>query len=73
MAPVVHECLRRSDRIEAILCATGQHRQMLDQVTAYFGIAVDRGLNLMSPNRTPAAAMSYQFCRIKGRVTPQAR
>jgi UDP-N-acetylglucosamine 2-epimerase (non-hydrolysing) len=54
MAPVVHECLRQSDRIETIVCATGQHRQMLDQVTEYFGIAVDRDLDLMAPNQTLA-------------------
>ena len=54
MAPVVHECLRQADRIETIVCTTGQHRQMLDQVTDYFGIAVDRDLDLMAPNQTLA-------------------
>jgi len=54
MAPVVHECRRQADRIETIVCATGQHRQMLDQVTEYFGIAVDRDLDLMAPNQTLA-------------------
>ena len=37
-----------------IVCTTGQHRQMLDQVTEYFGIAVDRDLDLMAPNQTLA-------------------
>jgi UDP-N-acetylglucosamine 2-epimerase (non-hydrolysing) len=54
MAPVIHECLRCSDRIETIVCVTGQHRQMLDQVTEYFGIDVDRDLDLMAPNQTLA-------------------
>jgi UDP-N-acetylglucosamine 2-epimerase (non-hydrolysing) len=54
MAPIVHECLRCSDRIEPIVCVTGQHRQMLDQVTEYFGIEVDRDLDLMAPNQTLA-------------------
>ena len=54
MAPVVHECRRRPDQIEAIVCVTGQHRQMLDQVTSYFGIEVDHDLNLMTPNQTLA-------------------
>jgi UDP-N-acetylglucosamine 2-epimerase (non-hydrolysing) len=54
MAPVVHECRRQADRIETIVCATGQHRQMLDQVTQYFGIAVDCDLDLMAPNQTLA-------------------
>ena len=54
MAPVVHECRRRTDRIETIVCVTGQHRQMLDQVTDYFDIHVDRDLELMSPDQTLA-------------------
>ncbi|NLF08473.1 MAG: UDP-N-acetylglucosamine 2-epimerase (non-hydrolyzing), partial [Pirellulaceae bacterium] len=41
MAPVVHECLRQAERIETIVCLTGQHREMLDQVTGYFGIEAD--------------------------------
>ena len=58
MAPVVHECRRRSDQIEPIVCVTGQHRQMLDQVTAYFGIEPDRDLELMTPNQTLADVTS---------------
>jgi UDP-N-acetylglucosamine 2-epimerase (non-hydrolysing) len=54
MAPVVHECRRRADRIETIVCLTGQHREMLDQVTGYFGIAADRDLNLMTPDQSLA-------------------
>lgn len=54
MAPIVHECRKRADQIETIVCATGQHRQMLDQVTEYFGIEVDRDLDLMAPNQTLA-------------------
>ncbi len=53
MAALVHEC-RRNDHIEPIVCSTGQHRQMLDQVTEYFGIQVDRDLELMAPNQTLA-------------------
>lgn len=54
MAPIVQLCRRRADEIETIVCTTGQHRQMLDQVTNYFGIQVDRDLNLMAPNQTLA-------------------
>jgi UDP-N-acetylglucosamine 2-epimerase (non-hydrolysing) len=54
MAPVVHECLRRSDRVEPIVCLTGQHREMLAQVTDYFGIKADLDLELMQPNQTLA-------------------
>ena len=39
MAPVVRALRNRNDRAETIVCATGQHRQMLDQVTEVFHIA----------------------------------
>jgi UDP-N-acetylglucosamine 2-epimerase (non-hydrolysing) len=54
MAPVVHECLRRDSEIETIVCLTGQHREMLAQVTDYFGIRADLDLALMQPNQTLA-------------------
>lgn len=54
MAPVVHECLRRPVAVEAIVCLTGQHRELVDQATAYFGIQADADLDLMRPNQTPA-------------------
>ncbi|MGE4170330.1 MAG: non-hydrolyzing UDP-N-acetylglucosamine 2-epimerase [Candidatus Margulisiibacteriota bacterium] len=34
------------------VCVTGQHREMLDQVLAFFGIVPDFDLNLMKPNQT---------------------
>ena len=58
MAPVVHECRQHDDRIETVVCVTGQHRQMLDQVTEYFGVSVDRDLELMTPNQTLAEVTS---------------
>jgi UDP-N-acetylglucosamine 2-epimerase (non-hydrolysing) len=54
MAPLVRECRRHGERIETIVCVTGQHREMLDQVTDYFGIEVDRDLDVMTPNQTLA-------------------
>ncbi|MCL4119601.1 UNVERIFIED_CONTAM: hypothetical protein GTU68_055936 [Idotea baltica] len=53
MAPVVHECQRR-DEIETVVCVTGQHREMLAQVTDYFGITADEQLDVMLPNQTLA-------------------
>jgi UDP-N-acetylglucosamine 2-epimerase (non-hydrolysing) len=54
MAPVVQECWRHPDSVETIVCLTGQHREMLAQVTDYFGIGADRDLALMQPNQTLA-------------------
>jgi UDP-N-acetylglucosamine 2-epimerase (non-hydrolysing) len=52
MAPVIHECQRRSNEFSPIVCSTGQHREMLSQVTEYFGIRPDIHLELMQPNQT---------------------
>jgi UDP-N-acetylglucosamine 2-epimerase (non-hydrolysing) len=54
MAPIVHKCRRHGEQIESIVCVTGQHRHMLDQVVDYFGIHIDRDLELMAPNQTLA-------------------
>ena len=51
MAPVVKE-LSKSERIESIVCTTGQHREMLDQVTKAFEIEPDYDLCIMEPRQT---------------------
>lgn len=51
MAPVVRELRRRSDRAETVVCSTGQHSQMLEQVIRAFGIDPDIDLRLMRENQ----------------------
>ena len=51
VAPIILAAQRRRD-IEVIACSTGQHREMLDQVTAHFGIRPDVELKLMQPGQT---------------------
>ena len=46
MAPLIHQ-LRAETRLEALVCLTAQHRQMLDQVLETFDIKADIDLNLM--------------------------
>ena len=58
MAPVVAECRRRAPDIEPIVCLTGQHREMLDQVADYFALAPDIRLDLMVPDQSLAASAS---------------
>lgn len=50
LAPVVMGCLAEP-RIQHSLCATGQHREMLDQVLKVFGLFPDYELNLMRPGQ----------------------
>ncbi len=54
MAPVIHECLRLPKAIAPIVCSAGQHRRLLQQVVDYFGIPVERDLQLMRPNQALA-------------------
>ena len=53
MAPLVKE-LEKRDEIESIVCVTAQHREMLDQVLATFGITPDFDLNMMKQGQTLA-------------------
>jgi UDP-N-acetylglucosamine 2-epimerase (non-hydrolysing) len=47
MAPLVKEFQKYPEKFETIVCVTGQHRQMLDQVLAIFDIKPDYDLNIM--------------------------
>ena len=47
MAPLVKEFQKHSDKFQTIVCVTGQHRQMLDQVLEIFDIKPDYDLNIM--------------------------
>lgn len=47
MAPLVKEFRRRPEKFETVICITGQHRQMLDQVLRLFDIRPDYDLDIM--------------------------
>ena len=47
MAPLVKEFQKHPDRFETLVCVTGQHREMLDQVLRIFEITPDYDLNIM--------------------------
>lgn len=47
MAPLVKEFQKYPEAFKTIVCVTGQHRQMLDQVLQLFEIAPDYDLNIM--------------------------
>lgn len=50
MAPLYHEL--KENNFEVKVCVTAQHREMLDQVLAFFDIIPDYDLDLMQPNQT---------------------
>lgn len=51
MCPLVLEMQKKED-IECIVCLTGQHREMLDQVMEVFGVGADYNLDVMRDRQT---------------------
>lgn len=51
MCPLVNE-LKTRETIETIVCVTGQHRQMLDQVLNTFNVVPDYDLSIMKDKQT---------------------
>ena len=47
MCPLVKELQKRPEEFETIICVTGQHREMLDQVLNIFDVTPDYDLNIM--------------------------
>lgn len=62
MAPLVKALRRRKGSLDTTVCATAQHREMLDQVHELFGLEADIDLDLMRPaqglNEFTSAALS---------------
>ena len=51
MCPLVNE-LKKRPELQTIVCVTGQHRQMLDQVLETFGVKPDYDLSIMKERQT---------------------
>lgn len=51
MCPLVNE-LKTRKNIETVVCVTGQHRQMLDQVLETFNVVPDHDLSIMKERQT---------------------
>ena len=51
MCPLVNE-LKTRKNIETVVCVTGQHRQMLDQVLTTFNVEPDYDLSIMKDKQT---------------------
>lgn len=47
MCPLVKEFQKHSDEFKTVVCVTGQHREMLDQVLTIFDVKPDFDLNIM--------------------------
>ncbi len=51
VAPVIKALEKYPAAIQSVVCATGQHREMLDQVLHVFDLALDYDLKVMTPNQ----------------------
>ena len=51
MAPLVKKLQEMPEAFQTVVCVTGQHREMLDQVLRLFEITPDYDLNIMKPNQ----------------------
>ncbi len=75
MAPVVLELNRRKAGgcpVEPLVCVTAQHRRMLDQVLALFGIVPDFDLDVMLPGQS-LSTLTARILERAGEVLDRAR
>ena len=63
MAPLV-TALSQEPAIQSVVCVTGQHREMLDQVLALFGLRAQHDLDIMVPNQTLNGLYSRLIARV---------
>ena len=52
MCPLVKEIIRRKDKFEIVVCVSGQHREMLNQVLDAFEVRPDYDLDIMKEKQT---------------------
>ena len=74
MAPVVR-ALAALPGVSAPVCLTGQHREMLDQVTNLFGIRAAASLDCMRPGQGPGAvtaAVMTELAPVLADLAPRA-
>ncbi len=63
LAPVV-DALMKNDRFNIVVCSTGQHKEMLQQVVDFFSIPVHISLDVMEPNQQLAALTAKLLTKI---------
>ena len=65
LAPVALRLKREPEVFDTVVCATGQHREMLDSALELFGLAPDVDLDLMRPGQTLNAIAAGVFERFE--------
>lgn len=65
MCPLVNELKSRPEEFKTVVCVTGQHREMLDQVLRVFDVVPDHDLAIMKPGQTLFDITSDVLLKIK--------
>jgi UDP-N-acetylglucosamine 2-epimerase (non-hydrolysing) len=67
LAPIIHELRRRSssEDLQALVCVTAQHRQMLDEVLHLFEIQPDYDLDVMQNNQSLCGVAAAVLARLE--------
>lgn len=63
--PVCQALRRRPNEFQVVVCVTGQHREMLDQVLELFNVVPDYDLGLMTENQTLTDLTSRTLASIR--------
>src|SRR5688500_2969633 len=74
LAPVVKQLSAAGTEVQPVVCVTGQHREMVDDVLRLFEIAPDYDLDIMKPHQTASGVFAAVLERIEPvlrRVRPQ--
>lgn len=69
MAPVILRLREDPSRFETIVCATAQHREMLDSVLSLFEIEPDLDLDLMRPDQSPNDLAARALAALDGVIS----
>lgn len=65
MCPLVNELKARPKDFDTVVCVTGQHREMLDQVLEVFQVVPEYDLSIMKPGQTLFDVTSDVLLKIK--------
>jgi UDP-N-acetylglucosamine 2-epimerase (non-hydrolysing) len=71
MAPVIQELARHSGAVVNRVCATGQHRQMFDEVLSLFGIVPDYDLDVMQQAQLPIQIAATVLAKLEHVLTAE--
>jgi len=68
MAPVIKELDKYKNQVHSLVCVTGQHREMLDQVLTLFNIDPDYDLGVMRPDQALSQLTAELFSGLDSTV-----